>query len=235
MDRFLVVQQVESEDPGVFSGCLERSPLTVDTVRIWQSDTIPADSARYRGVLVLGGPMNVGDAGRLKYLADELELIRDCRDRGTPVLGVCLGSQLAAAALGAKVFAGPKKEIGWYEVELTAQAPADPLFRDFPSPLSVFQWHGQTFDLPAGALRLAGSELFANQAFRLGNIWGLQFHFEVTSSHVRRWIEANADELKATPYIDPEAIIAGIAVHERHCNRMAVTLFERFLEVALAH
>jgi len=234
MERFLVIQQVESEDPGVFSDCLARAAVQVDTVRIWEGDPVPSEGKGYRGVLVLGGPMNVGDAGRLSYLRDELELIRDCHGRGVPVLGVCLGAQLIAAALGGRVYAGALREIGWYEVELTGEGTVDPLFRGFPEKFTAFQWHGQTFDLPAGAVRLAGSALFSNQAFRLGKVWAVQFHFEVTGRHVRRWLEENPGELNALPYIDREKILRGIAGHETACNRLADSLFERFLALAPA-
>lgn len=233
--QFLVLQQVESEDPGVFSECLERSGLEVLFIRIQELDEVPDSAADFSGALILGGPMNVEEAGRLRYLEEEMKLIRDCRKKKVPVLGICLGAQLLAASFGARVFAGPVREIGWYPVELTEESGGDLLFEGFPDRFTVFQWHGQTFELPRGAVRLAGSPLFENQAFRLGkNLWGLQFHFEITGVHVKNWLQVNAAELRELPYIDRKAVLDGIPKHENACREKAILLFDRFLALVRA-
>jgi len=160
------------------------------------------------GLVVLGGPMNVDQVAEHPFLPWEVGWIREAVRRELPVLGICLGSQLLAKSLGARVYANRVKEIGWYDIELTAPAD-DPLFGAVGGRRTVFQWHGDTFDLPAGAIQLARSELCVQQAFRFGvNAYGLQFHVEVTAGMVDQWLNQaeNQRELSGLDYIDPAAI-----------------------------
>lgn len=231
---FLVIQHVESEDPGVFAGCLDRRGARIRIVRIYRSESVPTDPREFSGVLIMGGPMNVEKTGRCSFFNDEMQLIRNCRIRGVPVLGICLGSQLVAASFGASVYAGQVKEIGWYEITLTPEGRKDILFEGFPKTFTVFHWHGQTFDLPEGAARLAGSDSYPNQAFRIGeNLWGLQFHLETTAAHVRGWLKENASELAGLPYISSEIILEEIPKYEENCRKMAARLFDRFYTLTL--
>ena len=231
---FLVIQHVESEDPGVFSCCLERRGAKVRTVRTYRSESVPAEPCGFSGVLIMGGPMNVEETGRHSFLINEMQLIRNCSERAVPVLGICLGAHLVAASFGAPVYSGNVKEIGWYGVTLTEQGMKDVLFEGFPETFTVFQWHGQTFDLPRGAVRLAGSAGYPNQAFRIGeSLWGLQFHLETTAGHVRRWLKENASELENLPYIDPKAVLDGIGRYENQCETLARRLFDRFYTLTL--
>lgn len=136
--------------------------------------------------------MSVNDP--LPYLAWEMQAIREAARREQPVLGICLGSQLIAKAMGARVYRNTEKEIGWFDIRLTATAEEDPLFGGIPPVTSVFHWHGETFDLPRGACLLASSERCRNQAFRLGDtIYGLQFHLEVTPRMIADWCEQDAN------------------------------------------
>jgi GMP synthase (glutamine-hydrolysing) len=131
-------------------------------------------------LIVLGGPMSANDA----VVARELDLIGRTIQHNTPILGICLGSQLIAKALGARVYRNPSLEVGWYPVHFTA----DPLFRGLPSPTTFFHWHGETFDLPDGAEHLAWSDRCRHQAFRYrDNVYGIQFHPEVTAEMVDDW------------------------------------------------
>lgn len=142
------------------------------------------------GLIVMGGPMGVYEADRYPFLKRERDYIRKVIDAKKPVLGICLGAQLVARALGARVYPNRKKEIGWYRVRLTPTGRKDPLMKGGPVSPWVFQWHGDTFDLPRGAHRLASSSLCKNQAFRFGaHVYGLQYHLEVDKAMVLEWLD----------------------------------------------
>lgn len=158
-------------------------------------------------LIFMGGPMSANDD--LLYIRQELDLIGDAVSLGKPILGVCLGAQLIAKALGARVYPNAVREIGWFPVHWTGAAARDPLLRGLTAPETVFHWHGETFDLPAGAELLASSDACRQQAYRVGeNIYGLQFHLEVTPEMVADWCtqDANCGDMREieTP-IDPYA------------------------------
>jgi GMP synthase (glutamine-hydrolysing) len=157
--------------------------------------------------------MNVDQIDEYPFLRLEVEWIQQALAREVPVLGICLGAQLLAKAAGARVYANHAKEIGWYEIELTPEASDDSLFGGCERRQTVFQWHGDTFDLPSGAVCLARSELCERQAFRYrSKAYGLQFHVEVTAPMVEAWLSerVNRRELAGLPHIDPQAIRASI-------------------------
>lgn len=142
------------------------------------------------GLIVMGGPMGVYEQDRYPFLKRELDYIGKVIGAKKPVLGVCLGSQLIAHALGARVYPNKKKEIGWYKIRLTDDGKKDPLMQRGGVAPWVFQWHGDTFDLPKGARRLASSPLCKNQAFRFGqNVYGLQYHLEVDGPMIQEWLD----------------------------------------------
>ncbi len=157
-------------------------------MRIDEGDGVPSpdDVGAIAALVVMGGPMGVHDD--LPWLQAERALIRAAVEDGRPVLGVCLGAQQLAAALGADVVTGPEPECGVGEVHLTPAALSDPVFGAAPTPLPCVHWHGDTFSLPEGAVRLSGNDAYQNQAFRVGaRAYGLQFHVEVTGSLVAHW------------------------------------------------
>ena len=161
------------------------------------------------GLVILGGPMNVDETDKYPYLAQEIEWIKQALAAGLPILGICLGSQLLAKALGARVYPNHVKEIGWYAVDLMPAADRDSLFDACGQRVTVFQWHGDTFDLPPNAVRLASSPLCRNQAFRYGrHAYGIQFHIEMTPELIDSWLteSGNCGELAGLDYIDPQAI-----------------------------
>ena len=187
--RVLAFRHVPFEDVGHIRRVLEKRAIGVDCVDLYrQGDLPPAipDTQDAAGLIFMGGPMSANDD--LPYLKQETDIIATALERGQPILGVCLGSQLMARALGARVYPNPVKEIGWYEIMSTNAASADPLFSGVPARQTVFQWHSETFDLPSGATLLASSEACRHQAFRVGRAaYGLQFHAEVTPDMISDW------------------------------------------------
>lgn len=153
-------------------------------------------------LVVMGGPMSVNDEVQYPWLAAEKQFIREMIAVGKPILGICLGAQLIASAMGARVYANAQKEIGWWPV--TAVSSDDAVF-NFPPSLTVLHWHGETFDLPDGAQLLASSAACTNQAFQLGrNVIGLQFHLESTQHSVEAIIEHCRDELQPARWVQTE-------------------------------
>jgi GMP synthase-like glutamine amidotransferase len=187
-DPWVVLQHVAFEGPGAIAQALSDAGAKLTVLRIDLGEPVPAaDSVgSIGGLVVMGGPMSVHDADA--WLSDERALLRAAVEVGLPVLGVCLGAQQLAAALGAEVTAGRAPEVGVGEVHLTPDALRDAVFGAAPTPLPCVHWHGDTFVLPEGAVRLAGNDAYANQAFRVGaRAYGLQFHVEVTAALVAHW------------------------------------------------
>ncbi len=232
MKSVLVFQHIACETPGIFLELFREQKRPVETVRLYEGDRTPDDLSRYSGLLVMGGPMSVNDEADYPWLESEDRLLKQALARDFPTLGICLGSQLVAKAAGGTIRRGPRKEIGWYPVRLTMAARRDPLFREFPETIEVFEWHGEYFDTPPGAVNLAGSELYQCQAFSIGrNVYGLLFHLEVTGQMVREWVATFKEELDGVKeYIRPEAIIEQLPQRINALNERARTFFGRFCE-----
>lgn len=199
MRRLLVCQHVAHEILGTLDPLLRNSGFRIRYVNFGREPDAKPDIEKYDGLIVLGGPMNCDQTERYPHLDTEIEIIRAAVQQEKPVLGICLGAQLLARALGAKVRKNPVREIGWYELNPTREASSDPLFANFKSSQSIFQWHGDTFDIPPGAAHLASSPNCGNQAFRFGDrAYGLQFHLEVDEPMINRWLHTpiNARELE---------------------------------------
>ncbi|MBI2878872.1 MAG: type 1 glutamine amidotransferase [Candidatus Rokubacteria bacterium] len=186
--RFLVFQHIACEHPGLLRGLMRAQGIAWDTVELDEGTAIPPLEG-YDALLVFGGPMNVDETRRFPWLSGEVRAIQDAVQRDMPYLGFCLGAQLLARALGAAVTKAPSPEVGVMPVTLTPAGRADRLFTGLPSELPVFQWHGDTFELPPGAVHLAASPLCPHQAFRYGRAYGLQFHVEVVPEMVQEWGE----------------------------------------------
>jgi GMP synthase-like glutamine amidotransferase len=233
--RLLVLQHIACEHPGVFSEVMEERGVEAVAVELDEGEPLP-DWRDYDAVLAMGGPMGAGDESEHPWLAAEKRLVGEVAAAGRPFLGVCLGVQLLAAALGARVYAAPEPEVGLLEVELTPEGRADPLFAGVAEPLVSLQWHGDTFDLPGAAVRLASSPLAPNQAFRAGDrAYGIQFHLEVTGEMARQWgeIPAYRESLAATlGERDGAAFIADVDRRAAELHPPARRLFENWLELA---
>ena len=187
MRRLLVFQHLACEHPGALGELAAERGIALEVAKLDEGDGLP-DPRGYDALVVLGGPMNVDEEAAHPWLAPEKEAIRTAVADGVPFLGVCLGAQLLARALGAQVRPADAPEVGVAEVSLTAAARDDPLFTRLPDPLPCFQWHGDTFDLPQGGVLLATAPACRNQAFRVGErAWGLQFHLEATAAMAGEW------------------------------------------------
>ncbi len=229
----LVLQHVEHEGLGIIDGILKGRGLGTEYIKYFRGE-VPKTFNGYSALIVLGGPMGVYEEDCYPFLRKEISFIQEAIEEGVPIIGICLGAQLIAKAGGATVRAGQKKEIGWYPVRLREEGREDPLMKTMPDELPVFQWHGDTFNIPCGAVNLASSELFPSQAFRIGsNVYGLQFHLEVTGDMVRKWITVNRGELESVKdYIDPEAILVETPHALPTLNSFGEIFFQRFLDLA---
>lgn len=231
MRPILIFQHHPIEAPGVFAAVLAERGDATHTVRPDLGQAIPSDLGGFGGLILMGGPMGVYEEARFPWLREEDRLLREAIARDLPTLGICLGSQLIAKAAGARVAPGPEKEIGWYPLTLTPAGHADPLFGEFPETFQAFEWHGDVFDLPGGAVNLASSARYPHQAFRVGRrVYGLLFHLEVTPPMVRAMAEAFRDELAGLG--DPSrenAILADLDRRTAALNERARRLFEAFL------
>lgn len=220
----LVVQHLEPEGPGLVADALARAGHRIEVVRTDLGQAVPTDLAGYSALVVMGGPMSAGSDDGFPSREAEVALLRDGLDRRLPVLGICLGAQLLAVAGGAGIRRGPQPEIGWGAVRTAPGASGDPLFGDVADELTVLHWHGDTFDLPDGAVHLASSAAYRNQAFRLGpTAWGLQFHLEVGESQVHGFVDAFRDEAD-----DPDAIVDGAPGHLARSAAARALILDRF-------
>jgi GMP synthase (glutamine-hydrolysing) len=190
MKRLLVFQHVPHEILGTFNPLLKDAGFRIRYVNFGRTPDAKPNIEKYDGLIILGGPMCVDQTDSHPHLQTEIEAIKLAMERHMPVLGICLGAQLIAKALGANVKRNPVKEIGWYDVTPTEEGTKDPLFNSFKGTEKIFQWHGDTFDIPHGAINLASSPECSNQAFRYGErTYGLQFHLEVDKALIQRWLK----------------------------------------------
>lgn len=199
MSKVLLIQNTRIEGSGYLGELLEEDGFHITSVHA-KHEKIP--EKKFPLAVILGAPESANDD--LPYLEEEQKLIKNYVAENIPVLGICLGSQLIAKTFGAKVYPGPKKEIGFYDDLKISNS--SPLFSGFKNPFTVFHWHGDTFDLPDGAINLVSSEYYPNQAFQYKSAIGLQFHLEVNEKMVNLWLDNTEEKLKEIPYIDPQKI-----------------------------
>jgi len=202
--HFLVLQHKNIEPPARLADALSRGGHRIEACHVEQMP-VPESLSGYDGLIVMGGPQSANDE-HLPYIRDELALLERAIAEDFPVLGICLGAQLLAKAGQALITRSPVWELGWYPVFPTPASAGDPLFSVLPEAgLCIFQWHGETFSLPPGAMLLAHHPNVPNQAFRLGSCqYGLQFHAEVDEQIIERWIGAGDDERR---HLGPDGIL----------------------------
>ncbi len=235
MRKILVFQHVAHELLGTLNPLLKDSGFRIRYVNFDRDPAARPSLDGYFGLVVLGGPMSVDQVDLYPFLAVEVELVAEALQRGMPVLGICLGAQLLARALGADVRPHHSKEIGWYQINPTAAGADDPVFAGMSDTEHIFQWHGDTFDIPSGAVHLASSPDCENQAFRYGDTaYGFQFHLEVDRPMVERWLTVPHNRQEITNLngaIDPEQIRSDTLQHIDKLQRLSDDTFSRWIKL----
>jgi len=197
MSEVLIIQHEAGEGPGTIEEEVIRAGHKVRRVRIDQGDKVPSETASIAGLVVMGGSMGVGDQGKLGHLKDEIALLKQFHKAEKPILGICLGAQLLAAALGTEVAAG-EKEIGWFPVRKLPDAFKDPVLRRLPENFPALRWHGDHFALPKGAVHLLSTDKCACAAFRHGKkAYGLVPHLEMTAAMVDEMVASSRKKLES--------------------------------------
>jgi GMP synthase (glutamine-hydrolysing) len=233
--KILVLRHVPHEHLGTLALELRSNNLTYEYVNFYEdaNPNVSVDSSS--ALIILGGPMNVYETDKYPFLEMEERLIKRAIEKDMPVLGICLGAQLIAKSLGARVTKNKEKEIGWYPLRITDEGSRDSLFKHLSVEETVFQWHGDTFEIPMGAARLAESPLCPNQAFRFGfSVYGLQFHIEVTPEMISEWLNVPENRMEIISLkgkVNPEAIKAEIPQFIDRLNLIAKGVFQEFCEL----
>lgn len=196
MRKIMVLQHVGHEPLGTLNPMLKDAGFRIRYVNFGRHPHSEPHLESYSGLIILGGPMGVYEADRHPHLKVEMRMIEQALKMDIPILGICLGSQLIASVLGAHVRKAPRWELGWCDVQLTAEGRGDSLFKDYAPTEKLFQLHQDTFDVPKSAVHLAKSSVCDGQAFRMGEkVYGMQFHLEVDHAMITRWL-ARTDNRK---------------------------------------
>jgi GMP synthase (glutamine-hydrolysing) len=232
-ETLLVLQHIACEPPAAFEDELRGWGVGLHRVEVDEGEPLP-DWRGFAGIVAMGGPMGAYEDERLPWLVDEKRLIGEAVRAGAPYWGVCLGAQLLAAALGARVFGGARgAEVGVLPVIATEAAAADPVFSVVPAEFVALQWHGDTWELPSGAVRLARSDAYEQQAFRFERAYALQFHLEVDAALATEWGEVPAYARSLRELLGPDGLptlVDHVRRHESETVGLARRLFAAWLE-----
>jgi GMP synthase (glutamine-hydrolysing) len=231
--RALAIVHERDAGPGVFTDAMRARDVELDTWLRAESDSPPREPSAYDAVLTFGGAMHVDHEDRHAWLRDEKGMLRELVERGTPLLGVCLGAQLLAEAAGARPRPAIQPEIGWYEVEVTEEGANDVLLAELGRRFEAFQWHSYESPLPPGATPLARSPACL-QAYRLGDLaWGIQFHAEVTLEDAESWMDDYGRDEDAVRFgLDVDAFREHTRSAIGRWNELGRGLCERFIDAA---
>ncbi len=209
MKNILVLQHEAHEGIGAWEPLFNSKGQKLVIRNLFAGDKVPLEEelCEWNGIVIMGGSMSANDENKLEFIRDELKMIPQAIELKIPLLGVCLGAQLLAKALKSKITKLPQKEIGWYPLHLGLSCAKDNLFGGLSGPVMMFQWHGESFEIPSGAVHLAKSDLCPNQAFKYTDrVYGLQFHCEMTDSMIRDWVEKGKNEIEEAG-LSPEFIL----------------------------
>jgi GMP synthase-like glutamine amidotransferase len=211
------LEHVHFEDTAGLSTLLSSKGYKLNRSRLYDGDSLPEINS-FELLLVMGGPMSVHDEDKFDWLKPEKKFIEKCISSGKKIIGICLGAQLLADVLGAKVFKNRYREIGWHNVRQAGDSKKSRIFHGFPEEFTAFQWHGETFDIPSGCIKTSESEACENQSFIYDErIAALQFHLESTEISINNLIKYCGDEIISSPYIqNPEFILKNM--HEKCAN-----------------
>ena len=213
--RAHILQHVSFEGPGFIEAWLQQTGYTISTTKFYDATPqLPAPS-ELDFIVVMGGPMSIHDETEYPWLIEEKQWLMHAIDAGVTALGICLGAQLLACTLGSCVYRNKYKEIGWFPIR-AEETQTDALFQ-LHDAVNVLHWHGETFDLPDGAVCLASSQACRNQAFQWGeSVVGVQFHMEVTHEAVQALVEQCRDELNGGAFVQSEAQILAAGFADYH-------------------
>ncbi|MBI3563356.1 MAG: gamma-glutamyl-gamma-aminobutyrate hydrolase family protein [Gammaproteobacteria bacterium] len=227
MKPIRIFRHLDCEGPGYLLDVLRQHGFSHESINIDAGENVPVRTDDVSGIILMGGPMSVNDP--LPWVAAEIALVQQAVKNAVPVLGICLGSQMIAKALGAKVYPGPCMEIGWIPIHITQ---GSRWTEDLTTHLDVFHWHGETFDLPARAEHLFRSDHFAQQGFAIGPHLALQFHVEVTAAMIEEWLTRHSGDLQRRCYHDHDASTIRQQTPQKiaSLHRTAATLLGRWLE-----
>ncbi len=198
------IQHVEYETPGVILNWVDENKHKLTSTKFYLNESLP-NKYDFDLLIIMGGPMNIYDSAKYPYLKKEKLFITNVIKKGISVLGICLGAQLIADVLGAKIKANKQKEIGWFPIQIVENKSCSELNEILSINTPVFHWHGDTFEIPKGAERIAKSEVCNNQAFIYNkNVFALQYHLEMSESSLKELIKNGRDEMLEAPYIQTE-------------------------------
>jgi GMP synthase (glutamine-hydrolysing) len=235
VSKLLVFQHVAYEILGTLNPLFKSAGYRIRYVNFGRHPHAEPRLDGYQGLVILGGPMNVDEVEQHPHLATEVRAVREAIERGIPILGICLGAQLIAKALGARVERACEKEIGWYDLSVTPEAKRDPLLSHFDATEKIFQWHGDTFEIPCEAVHLATSPACSNQAFRYrDNVYGFQFHLEVDEPMIDRWLQVPVHRREIESLngkVCPDRIRAETAKHLNRLKELSERTFGEFVRM----
>jgi len=225
----LVIKHISIEGPGTAGDFFEDKGRKIRTIELDRGQDLPPDLSKIEAVILLGGPMNVYEEGKYPFLKDEDAFLKKAIRENVPTLGICLGAQLLAKACGVKVKKAKEKEIGWYKVSSTDEGRKDPLLAGIASEFDAFQWHEDTFEIPSDAALLATSNSCRNQAVRFcKNIYGLQFHIEVTGSMIKDWVKEYTESSDPRSQQRDRRMLAQYTKVKEKFNKVADLIYRNF-------